>query len=159
MEPGGRTKRTGVDVSARYQFTSWLFGDIDLNYTKARVVNAMKGEDFIPLAPSFTSIGGISARMKNGFGGLLRYRFMVDRPANEFNSVKATGYFVNDMTLAYAWKKIELTICIENIFDQVWREAQFDTESRLQFEAQPISEIHYTPGTPRFFKVGINLKF
>jgi hypothetical protein len=30
----------------------------------------------------------------------------------------------------------ELTISAENIFDFKWREAQFDTESRLQFEHQ-----------------------
>ena len=31
-----------------------------------------------------------------------------------------------------------------------WRDAQFDTESRLQFETQPVSEMHYKSGTPRF---------
>ena len=159
VEPGGKTRRMGIDVSARYQFTSWLFGDLDLNYTKARTVGEVKGEDFVPLSPSFTSIGGISAKMKNGFSGSFRYRFMANRPANEFNTVNAKGYFISDLSFAYAWKKLELTICIENLFDQQWREAQFDTGSRLQFEPQPVSGIHYTPGTPRFLKAGISLKF
>ena len=83
-----------------------LFGDLDLNYTKARAVGAVKGEDYIPLAPSFASIGGISAKMKNGFSGAFRYRFMDHRPANEFNSVRAEGYFISDITFAYAWEKI-----------------------------------------------------
>ena len=159
VEPGGKTRRIGIDISARYQFTPWLFGDIDLNYTKARAIGEAKGEGCVPLAPSFTSIGGLSAKMKNGFSGSLRYRFMDDRPANEFNSVRAEGYFVSDITLAYAWKKFEVTFSAENIFNQDWREAQFDTESRLQFESNSVSEIHYTPGTPRFLKAGINLKF
>ena len=159
IEPGGKTRRMGIDVSARYQFTSWLFGDLDLNYTKARTVGEVKGEDFVPLAPSFTSIGGISTKMKNGFNGSFRYRFMGNRPANEFNTVKAKGYFIADLNFAYAWKKIELTIGVENLFDQQWREAQFNTGSRLQFEPQPVSGIHYTPGTPRFLKTGISLKF
>lgn len=159
VEPGGRTRRMGVDISARYQFTSWLFGDLDLNFTKARAIGAVKGEDYIPLAPSFTSIGGVSAKLKNGFSGSFRYRFIDHRPANEFNSVRAKGYFISDISLAYAWKKFELTFSAENIFNQEWREAQFDTESRLQFEPNSVSEIHYTPGTPRFLKAGINLKF
>ena len=159
VEPGGKTRRMGVDVSARYQLTPWLFADLDLNYTKARSIGAAKGEDYIPLAPSFTNIGGISAKMKNGFSGSLRYRFMDHRPANEFNSIKAKGYFISDILFAYSWKKFEFTIAIENIFDQEWREAQFNTRSRLQFEANPVSEIHYTPGTPGFLKAGINLKF
>lgn len=159
VEPGGKTRRIGVDISARYQFTSWLFGDLDMNYTKARAIGAAKDENYIPLAPSFTSTGGISAKMKNGFSGSLRYRFMDHRPANEFNSVKAEGYFINEISLVYAWKKFEVTLSAENIFNREWREAQFDTESRLQFEPSSVSEIHYTPGTPRSLKAGINFKF
>jgi outer membrane receptor protein involved in Fe transport len=159
VEPGGKTRRMGVDISARYQFTNWLFGDLDLNYTKARVIGAVKGENYIPLAPAFTSIGGLSVKMKNGFSGSLRYRFMDDRPANEMNTVRAQGYFIADMVLGYAFKKFEFNISVENIFNREWREAQFDTESRLQFEPASVSEIHYTPGTPRFIKAAISFKF
>jgi len=159
VEPGGKTRRMGIDVSARYQFTPWLFGDLDLNYTKARAIGAAKGESYIPLAPSFTSIGGVSAKMKNGFSGSLRYRFMDHRPANESNTIKAKGYFITDMTFAYTWKKFEWIVSVENIFNLEWREAQFETESRLQFEPQPVSELHYTPGSPRFLKAGIGFKF
>ena len=159
VEPGGKTRRIGVDISARYQFTSWLYGDLDLNYTRARTIADAKGENYVPLAPPFTSIGGLSAKMKNGFNGSLRYRFMGQRPANEFNSVKAHGYFITDLMLSYDWKKFDLTLSAENIFNCKWREAQFDTESRLQFEPHPVSEIHYTSGTPRFLKAGISIKF
>jgi outer membrane receptor for monomeric catechols len=159
VEPGGKTRRMGIDVSARYQFTSWFYGDLDLNYTKARSIDAAKGEDYIPLAPAFTSIGGLSAKMKNGFSVSLRYRFMDHRPANELNIIKAQGYFITDILLAYNWKQFELTISAENVFNCEWREAQFDTKSKLQFETQPVSEIHYTPGTPRFLKAGISIKF
>jgi hypothetical protein len=63
------------------------------------------------------------------------------------------------MLIGYTWKKLELIISVENLFNQEWREAQFDTESRLQFEPQPVSGIHYTAGTPRFLKAGISRKF
>ncbi len=159
VEPGGKTRRMGVDVSARYQFTSWLFGDVDLNYTKARSIGVAKGENYVPLAPAFTSIGGLSAKMKNGFSGSVRYRFMEDRPANETYTVKAQGYFITDIILSYAWKKFEFTVTAENLFNREWKEAQFDTESRLQAEPTPVSEIHYTPATPRFLKAGISFKF
>lgn len=80
-------------------------------------------------------------------------------PLMNFNAVKASGYFITDISLAYAWKKFELLMSAENLFDREWREAQFETESRLQFEPNPVSEIHYTPGTPRFIKGGIIFKF
>ena len=159
VEPSGKTRRTGIDISARYQFASWLFADLDINYTKARAIGETKGEDYVPLAPSFTSIGGVSAKMKKGFSGAIRYRFMANRPANEINSVKAKGYLMTDLAIGYALKKFEFNISAENIFNQEWREAQFDTESRLQFEPQPVSGIHYTPGSPRFLKAGICFRF
>lgn len=159
VEPGGKTRRVGIDASARYQFNSWLYGDIDLNYTKARTIDDAKGENFVPLAPSFTSIGGVSAKMKNRFTGSVRYRFISDRPANESNSVRVNGYMITDITTSYTIRKFEFTISVENIFNTEWREAQFDTESRLQFEPQPVSEIHYTPGSPRFLKASFSYKF
>ena len=159
VEPSGKTRRMGVDVSARYQFTNWLFADIDINLTKARAIGETKGEDYIPLSPSFTSIGGLTAKTKNGFGGSLRYRFIDSRPANEDYSVKAQGYFITDALFNYQCRKWEFKISAENLFNVTWREAQFDTESRLKAEPDPVSEIHYTPGTPRFVKAGVSFNF
>ncbi len=159
VEPSGKTRRIGIDVSARYQFNKWLFADVDINMTRPRSIGESKGEDYVPLAPSFTSIGGLTAKTKNGFSGSLRYRFIGDRPANETNSVEAEGYVIADAVIGYQWKNWELKVSAENILNTKWREAQFDTESRLQFEQASVSEIHYTPGTPRFLKAGINFHF
>lgn len=79
---------------------------------------------------------------------------MKDRPANEDNSIQAQGYFVNDLLINYTRTKWALGLQVENLFDTYWREAQFETESRLRNEAAPVSEIHYTPGTP--FLRGLN---
>jgi outer membrane receptor protein involved in Fe transport len=148
-----------VDVSARYQFNRWLFADVDINLTRARSVDAVKGEDHIPLAPSFTSIGGLTARTKNGFSGSARYRFIGDRPANETNSVKADGYLIIDLVAAYKLNQFEFSLSAENLTNRNWREAQFDTESKLRNEMAPVSEIHYTPGTPFFLKAGLTFSF
>ena len=159
VEPSGKTRRMGVDVSARYQFNKWLFGDIDVNLTKARAIGEAKGENYVPLAPSFTSIGGLTVRAPNGFSGSLRYRMIGSRPANEDNSVTAEGYFLLDMVASYRIKKFELHLSVENMLNSEWREAQFNTESRLKFEVNPVSEIHYTPGTPSSVKAGITFSF
>lgn len=159
VEAGGKTRRWGADLSARYQFTPWLFGDVDLNLCRARGIGEPENEDYIPLAPSFTSIGGLTARNKKGFSGSLRYRYLGDRPANEIKSVIAQGYFILDALAAYQWKKWEIRISAENLLDATWKEAQFDTESRLPGETDPVSEIHFTPGIPRFLKAGISFSF
>jgi len=159
VEPSGETHREGIDLSLRYQINEWLFLDTDVNVTNPKAKGAPEGEDYIPLAPTFTSIGGLTFRMKNGINGSLRYRYLDDRAANEDNSVIAKGYFIADAVLKYTRPKFELSFSAENIFDNAWKEAQFDTESRLYDEPEPVSEIHFTPGTPLFVKGGISFFF
>lgn len=159
IEPSGESLRQGVDLSLRYQLTPWLFADLDANITKPRAVGEPEGEDYIPLAPTFTSIGGLSWKMQNGVNGSLRYRYIQDRAANEDNSVVAEGYFLSDLVLNYTKKKYEVGLSIENLFNAEWKEAQFDTESRLFDEATPVSEIHYTPGIPFFAKMRLTFFF
>lgn len=159
VEPSGKTRRMGVDVSVRYQPISWLFLDIDANYCKGRSIDDPKGENYIPLAPVFTSAGGLTYKSKMGLNGSLRYRYMHDRPANENKSVIAKGYFINDISINYTRARFEFGLSLQNLFDVRWKETQFDTESRLQNEPQAVSEIHFTPGTPRFFKMSVAYSF
>lgn len=153
IEPSEKTTRQGIDLSVRYQFNSWVFVDVDINFTKPRSTESAQGESFIPLAPLATSVGGLSFQRKDGFNGSLRYRYMADRPAIEDNSVIANGYFIADAILNYTKPGYSIGLSVENIFDQQWNETQFNTESRLFNESQSVSEIHFTPGTPFSFKI------
>ena len=159
VEPSGRTKRMGFDLGLRYQLNDFLFFDIDGNYTHARSIDDPKGEDYIPLAPAFTTTAGISLQNWNKFSGGIRYRYMDDRPANEDNSIVARGYFVADCNLNYTYKKLVFGISIQNLFNTKWNETQFATESRLQNEPAPVEEIHFTPGTPFYLKGMITYNF
>lgn len=159
VEPSGETVREGVDFSVRYQALDWLFLDTDINITRPRARDIPKNEAYIPLAPRFSSIGGFTFRFKNGLNGSLRYRYLGDRPANEDNSVVARGYFLSDAILNFTRRSFEIGISAENIFNRKWNEAQFDTESRLQNEIDPVSEIHFTPGTPLFAKIKMTIFF
>ena len=159
VEPSGKTQREGLDLSLRYQILDWLFVDGDLNLTKPRAKDEPEGENYIPLAPTLSSIGGLSFRMKNGFNGSLRYRYLGDRAANEDKSVVAHGYVLADALVNYTQSKFEIGLSAENIFNVDWNEAQFGTESRLKDETEGISEIHFTPGTPLFVKLKVCLFF
>ncbi len=117
-----------------------------------------KVKGFIPLAPSFTTINGFGVRAGN-FNAGIRNRFLQDRPANEDNSIVADGYFIFDFNASYKWNKLTIGTRIENLFDTEWNEGQFATESRLQFEAAGIEEIHFTPGTPIFINLSLQYDF
>ena len=159
VEAGGKTLRRVFDLSARWELTDWLFIDVDINYTLAELIGSPEGENYIPLAADLTSIGGVNIRTDNGWSGSLRYRYMDDRPANETGSVIAEGYFVNDAVINYTTKNYALGIEVQNLFNVDWNEAQFDTESRLLDEPAPVSELHFTPGTPFFAKGSVSLFF
>jgi hypothetical protein len=157
VEPAGKTQREGVDLSIRYQIFDWLYFDQDLNFTKPK--SKETSEKYIPLAPPFSSIGGLTFRTATGFNGAVRYRYLKDRPANPDKTVIADGYFLTDALLGFSTSKFAIDVSIENIFDVAWREARFDTESRLKDEPEPVSEIHFTPGTPLFIKAKLSFFF
>jgi outer membrane receptor protein involved in Fe transport len=108
VEAGGRTRRYGLDLSARYQLTRHLFADMDINWTRPRAVDEEAGENYIPLAPVFTTVGGLSLTSFKGFSGSVRYRYMTDRAANEDNSIIAEGYMVADLQLNYTRERWEI---------------------------------------------------
>lgn len=159
IEPSGKSKRMGAELGLRYQLNDWLYFDADANYTYARSIDEPKGQDYIPLAPDFTTTGGLSFQKVNGFSGGIRYRYLKNRPANEDNSIVAKGYFISDLNVNYQYKNINFGIAVENIFDTAWNETQFATESRLQNEPESIEEIHFTPGTPFFMKGKVTYTF
>lgn len=159
VEPSGETRRQGIDLSYRYQPWSWLFWNLDANYTFARAINEPKETHYIPLAPDFTLTSGINLLFKSGLYGGINVRHLANRPANEDNSIVAKGYTVTDLNAGYKWKRLSLGIQIQNLFDTEWNETQFATQSRLKNEPEPVEEIHYTPGTPFFLKMIIQYNF
>lgn len=159
VEPSGKTRRQGIDVIARYQFTKNIFANVNYNFTKATAIGEPKDADNIPLAPNSTSTGGLFYKAQKGFNGGLSYRYIKDRPANENNSIVAEGYFLLDASVNYTRPKYEIGVAIENMFNIEWNEAQFATESRLMNEANPVEELHYTPGTPFYARVKIAFFF
>ncbi|MEP7318534.1 MAG: TonB-dependent receptor [Panacibacter sp.] len=159
VEPSGKTKRVGFDFSGRYEPFRFLYFDVDVNYAHGRSIDDPKGQNYIPLAPSWTSTGGITYTNKNGINGSLRYRYIGDRPANEDYSLTAVGYFITDAVLNYTKPKYEIGLTINNIFNTKWKETQFDTETRLKDEPEPVDEVCFTPGTPFAAKLSFTLFF
>ena len=159
VEPSGKSKRMGFDFGLRYQLTDWLFLNTDLNYTYVRSIDEPAGQNYIPLAPDFTSTGGLTVNKFKHFSGGLFYRYLKSRPANEDNSIVAKGYTVLDMNVNYEMKNFIFGLSAENIFNTKWNETQFATESQLKNETQSVEEIHFTPGTPFYLKGKITYKF
>ena len=159
VETSDPTRRMGIDLSIRYQLSDRLFADLDVNAVDGKLIGAPEGGNAIPLAPCFTTIGGLAYVNDKGVNASLRYRHIADRPANESNSVVAEGYFLIDAKASYRFSSIEVGASVENLLNVEWNQAQFDTESRLRNEVEPVSELHFTPGTPFFLKGFVTYRF
>jgi len=159
IAPGGKTRRQGIDLSARYEITKWLFADLNVNLAKSRLIDSAKNTGYLPLAPTFTSTGGIDFKFNNGINGGLSYRYMHSRPGNNTNTLVADGYYVTDLKLNYTQKKYELGLSIENLYNTKWNEFEAERVSRLKNETGPIDQMSFTPGTPFFVKLRVAVFF
>jgi hypothetical protein len=68
----------------------------DANYTYARSIDEPRGQNYIPLAPDFTT--GLSFQNGMDFQGITIPLFK-SRPANEDNSIVAKGYAIADFII------------------------------------------------------------
>ncbi len=158
-EISGKSQRIGIDIEGRVKILPWLWADADVNLSQGKYVDEPEDANQIPLAPRITSNGGLTAIHPSDWVVSLRYRHIGDRPANEDDSVTAEGYTVVNLGLSYTYGPFNYFVAAENLFDVDWNEAQFDTESRLYHEPEPVSEIHFTPGNPLNLQAGISFQF
>lgn len=158
-EISGKSRRIGIDLEGRLQILQWLWVDADLNLSRGIFVDEPADINKIPLAPRLTSTGGITAIHPSGWDVSLRYRHIGDRPANEDGSVTAEGYTIANLGVSYTYGPLNYSVTVENLFNVEWNEAQFDTESHLFNETEPVSEIHFTPGNPLNLQAGISFQF
>lgn len=159
VEPSGKSRRYGLDAGLRYAPASWVHLRLDANYTIARSIEDAEGENYIPLAPRFTSAASLSMKHPSGIKANLSYRFMGERPANEDFSIVAKPYFITDFNAVYSWRKFDFGFVIDNLFNAAWNETQFATESRLFDETNPVEEIHFIPGTPFATRLKLGFRF
>ncbi|MGZ3756003.1 MAG: TonB-dependent receptor [Mucilaginibacter sp.] len=157
--PGGKTKRYGLDASARYQLTKWLFADLNINLAHPRLADSAKNTGYLALAPTFTSTGGLDFKLPNGINGGLSYRYLHSRPGNNTGTLTADGYFVTDLKLNYTKKRYEVGLTIENLLNTKWNEFEAEEVSQLKGESASVDQMSFTPGTPFAAKLRVAFFF
>jgi hypothetical protein len=158
-EPSGRTRRLGVDIEARVRLAEGLWADGDLNLSRGRFRDEPQGADLVPLAPTFTSTGGLTWSAREDLRAGARYRHIGGRAANEDGSIRALGSTLVELIASYRLGSAEILLAVDNLFDVDWNEAQFATTSRLHDEPAPVTELHFTPGAGRSIQLGAGYRF
>ncbi len=132
-----KTHRYGLELEARYEITPWLAADGDVAFTKSRFSTDGENGGGLALAPKQTWSGGLSARHDAGPGvarGGLRFYGISDRPASDDGAIVAPGFTQFDLHAGYRFRRFDVALDIENLFNAKFRSAQFDTVSRLRTE-------------------------
>jgi TonB family protein len=136
-EVSDATRRRGVELETRYEFTPWLAADLDLTFTASRFrANAGNGNG-LALAPKQTWSGGLSARHELGSGvarGGLRFFGIGDRPATDDGELIAPGFTQFDLHTGYRYGRFDVALDVENLLNGTFRSAQFATVGRLNSE-------------------------
>jgi outer membrane receptor protein involved in Fe transport len=156
-EAVGPTRRTGVELEARFRLWEWLFLDGDATFTRAVFRENAGNGNAVALAPTRTLAAGVSVRHPLGFFGAIRMRSIGSRPANDgadriAKPLDAEGWTLFDAMAGYRYKNLELAADVRNLFNTKWREVQFANTSRLKSEVDAGSpaqqDLHFTPGWP-----------
>jgi outer membrane receptor protein involved in Fe transport len=152
-EEGLASERLGVDLEARARILPWLWADFDMTKSSSEYTRNAGNGRAVALAPRLTWSGGLSMRHPLGFFGSFRGQSLDDRPADEAGDFTAEGFTVFDLGAGYRYRKWEITVNVQNVFNTEWRTAQFENDSRLvggpfPRETEPVTDIHFVPGAP-----------
>jgi outer membrane receptor protein involved in Fe transport len=136
-EVGDATRRRGVEVETRYEFTPWLAADLDVTFTQSRFADSAPNGGGLALAPKQTWAGGLSARYPLGPGVAragLRFYGIGDRPATDDGEIVAPGFTQFDLHVGYRHRIFDISLDVENLLNGKFRSAQFATTGRLTNE-------------------------
>lgn len=158
VESVGKTYRKGIDFGLRAQLVKRIYTQLDLSYTHARQLSEEGSDLYIPLAPSQTLRASLVYDYKS-YMFMFTVRSLSDRPADEFNSIKAKGYTVLDANLQKSMGHFNLQLLVQNLLNVDWMETQFLSSSRLSTEPESVEDIHFTPGTPFNFRLQVQYRF
>jgi len=154
FEPGGASRRQGIESEFRYDILPWLSYDLDLSYTWARFING----DQVPLAPRFLAFTGITARHDSSIQARLQMRHIGRRYGSEDGSILTPTSTIFDLFVKYVWKRYEFFIQLQNLANKKWRSAEHVFVSRLPDEpAAGVLDSHFTPGDPFTVKAGVTV--
>jgi hypothetical protein len=131
------TLRYGLEFETRIEITTWLAADGNVTFTHSQFSTDKANGGGLALAPKQTWAGGLSARHELGPGavrGGFRFYGIGDRPASDDGAIVAPGFTQFDLHLGYRHRRFDVAFDVENLFNGVFRSAQFDTVSRLRNE-------------------------
>ena len=168
IEFAGRSRSYGFEVKGAAKINRFL----SFNGGVTQVLRAFYPGKFIEnannsrrrvivdSAPHTVGNAGITLGNLRGFDFSLNYRHINSyRLDAENENIHAAGHDVVDFGMSKRLRKwLDLNFAVDNLFNKRYYETQNYFESRACATCEPIERIHFTPGYPLTFNVGVTFR-
>ena len=136
---------------------SWT-ADLDVSFTKARLLDAPAGEDRIPGAMERVIAAGFGYEPTgDGPFGTVRLRHFGAYPLIEDNSVRAQSSSLVNLSAGYELGRARITAQVLNVLDDENSDIQYFYTSRLPGEpADGVEDVHFHPSEPRELRITVS---
>jgi hypothetical protein len=162
-EPGGRTRRYGIEFANFYTPTPWLTLDFDYAWSHSRFIDFDPAGQHIPEALVTTIDGGIALHDLGGwakhlFGGL-RLRYFGPRTLTRDNLVRSKATTLLYADLGYKLTPdMAVTLNVFNLLDEKSSDIDYFYRSRLPGEpASGVDDVHTHPSEPRQVRISLTM--
>ncbi|HYL69748.1 MAG TPA: TonB-dependent receptor, partial [Candidatus Dormibacteraeota bacterium] len=178
--PSAASTRTGVEWGNRAQFASWLSGELNAAFTRARFDHDPPPDDlgcaeaaathpceepasivgrYIPNSPTSVVEAALNAQGLHWFASL-RARHFGAAPLVEDDSARSPAYTTIDARLGLQSGQHWLAALeVFNLGDAKWNDIEYYYVTRLQNQAAPAAGYVVHPGVPRTIRARLQYQF
>jgi len=163
-EEGPASHRVGIEITNYIYPNPWLAIDVDLSFSRARLVDVPPGEDFVLGALNRVASAGISldppAAVSSGPFGSFRLRHFGPRALIEDNSVRSNATSIFNTEVGYKFSdQVRLRMEVFNLFDAEVSDIDYFFASRLRDEPGPVEDLHFHAAIPRSARLALQVQF
>jgi hypothetical protein len=155
---GRPSRRTGIEISGRYEPLSWLSFSGDFAFTRARFTNADDGStdvwpghpgSYVPEAAKIIASADMSIHDGGAWDGGLRMRYFGPRPLTEDGSIRSGPTLLFDARAGYRFSPVwHLQLDVFNLFNSHAHQIDYFYASQLATESAPVFDLHFHPVEP-----------
>ena len=156
-EPGPASERHGIEIANYYSPYKWLVFDADLSLSRARFVDGVEGQAFVPEAVGTVVSAGASVDGYRRTFASIRWRYFGPRSLVTDDSVRSQATSLVNLQAGYqVARRMRLTADVFNLFNAKMSDIDYYFASRLPGEPLGgVEDIHFHPAVPRTARVSM----
>jgi outer membrane receptor protein involved in Fe transport len=148
--------RRGIEWSNRYVPKPALIVDVDVSASRATFRDDDPAGNHIPGAIDKVASLGVTLNDIGRWSYSAHARYFGPRPLVEDNSVRSRSSTIVSLRTSYRLqRRLRLNLDVQNLFDRKVNDIDYFYASRLQTEAEPVSDVHFHPAEPRSVRIAL----